>query len=251
MSAVSPGVINVDHLRLVPVMPRPVPLANEPGMPSSPLILPDWVALVRQLSEELAQANAALTEVRSLLAGTQAGERRARHQALHDGLTALPNRAYFRDSLAQALRVERRPCQLAVLMIDLDGFKQVNDLHGHDAGDELLCIIAARLHRAVRAEDMVARLGGDEFTCLLRGVNDPLTLQRVACKVFDAVSAPVKIGEVNLAVRPSIGIACCPPDGASPEALLKHADLAMYQAKRGQTGYAFFAPGLVLNAPSA
>jgi diguanylate cyclase (GGDEF)-like protein len=242
MSAVAPGVLDADHLRLVPSLWRQGPLAPSaigPGESGSPMVLPDWVALVQQLSGELAQANAALAEVRTLLAGTQAGERRARHQALHDGLTALPNRAHFRDSLAQALCADAGPVQLTLFVIDLDGFKQVNDQHGHDAGDELLCIIAARLHRAVRAEDMVARLGGDEFACLLHGVNDRQTAQRVACKVFDAVSAPVKIGDVCLAVRPSIGIARCPQGGAAPEVLLKQADLAMYQAKRGQTGYAF------------
>jgi diguanylate cyclase (GGDEF)-like protein len=129
-----------------------------------------------------------------------------------------------------------------VLYLDLDGFKPINDLHGHDAGDELLRIVAARLARSIRAEDMVCRLGGDEFACLL---SDPLNRERLghlACKLFDAVSAPLQLGPLKLTVRPSIGIAVCPTDGATTDALLKCADAAMYRAKRHQSGYAFFDP---------
>ncbi len=107
----------------------------------------------------------------------------------------------------------------------------------------MLRIVAARLARSVRADDMVSRVGGDEFACLLADVPSREQLSHLACKMFDAVSAPMKIGQLKLTVRASIGIAVCPTDGASAEALLKSADNAMYRAKRQNTGYAFFAEG--------
>lgn len=260
-----PAQIDADHLRLMPMLShladglpqpgsswrwppvhgavmatQPTPLFGDVAARRSQSDPVDWPAMVDQLSEALNEARRALSEVQAELADTRAGERRARHQALHDGLTSLPNRGHFREQLACCLAETSPPTEhLAVLVLDLDGFKQINDTHGHDAGDELLCIIAARLHRAVRAEDMVSRLGGDEFACLLAGVPNQAQLRRLACKLFDAVAAPVKIGEMRLAVRPSIGIARYPLDGLTPESLLKQADLAMYQAKRAQTGYAF------------
>lgn len=195
----------------------------------------------RQLKMEVLSAQAALAQARTELAGTRAGERRARHLALHDGLTSLPNRRFFRERLDVALtNAEPLRPALALLYLDLDGFKPINDAHGHDAGDELLKIVAARLSRVVRAGDMVSRLGGDEFACLLADSVDRQHLSHLASKVFDAVSAPLKIGKLKLTVRPSIGIAICPTDGDTAEALLKSADAAMYRAKRHQSGYAFF-----------
>jgi diguanylate cyclase len=168
-------------------------------------------------------------------------ERRVQHLARHDDLTALPNRSFFRERLGRALAAgEARRQSLAVLYLDLDGFKPINDQHGHDAGDELLRVVAARLSRAVRAGDMVSRLGGDEFGCLLADAGGREQLGHRARKLLEAVSAPLQIGAVQLTVRPSIGIAVGPADGATAEALLKSADLAMYQAKRQGSGYAFF-----------
>ena len=196
----------------------------------------------RQLEAEVSSAQKALVQARAELVGTQAGERRARHLALHDGLTALPNRGFFRERLDHALtQVDPGHQTLAVLYLDLDGFKRVNDTHGHDAGDELLRVVAERLIRAVRAEDMVSRLGGDEFACLLAELPPGRAqLTRLACKLFDALSAPFKIGKLRLTVRASIGIAMCPGDGMTAEGLLRNADTAMYRAKREQTGYEFF-----------
>jgi diguanylate cyclase (GGDEF)-like protein len=194
----------------------------------------------RQLKREVLSAQAALIQARSELVGTRAGERRARHLALHDGLTALPNRAHFYERIEKALNgpdPQRPP--LALLYLDLDGFKEINDTHGHEAGDEMLKIIAARLTRAVRGGDVVSRLGGDEFACLVAGSIGRQHLERFATKVFDAVSAPMRIGRLELAVRPSIGIAICPADGETAEALLKSADAAMYHAKRHGLGHAF------------
>ena len=194
-----------------------------------------------QLELEVFDAQSALAQACTELAGTQAGERRARHLALHDGLTSLPNRSFFRERLDRALaHAEPHPQALAVLYFDLDGFKAINDAHGHDAGDELLRIVAARLARAVRAEDVVGRLGGDEFACLLADLPSREQLSHLACKLYDAVSTPFQLGKLKLTIRPSIGIAMCPDHGATSEALLKNADTAMYHAKRHQSGYAFF-----------
>jgi diguanylate cyclase (GGDEF)-like protein len=194
----------------------------------------------QQLEREIFDARTALAFARAELVGTQDGERRARHLSLHDGLTSLPNRSFFHERLDRALaHLEPERPALAVLYLDLDGFKPINDAHGHDAGDELLRIVAVRLSRAVRAEDVVGRLGGDEFACLLVGLLNREQLSQLACKLFDAVSAPLTIGQLKLSVCPSIGIAMCPTDGATAEALLKSADAAMYSAKRHRTGYAF------------
>lgn len=195
----------------------------------------------QRLELEVFDTRTALAQSRSELASTQMQEKRARHLAQHDSLTSLPNRGFFGERLDHALAAAapaRQP--LAVLYLDLDGFKQINDSHGHATGDELLRIVAARLTQTLRTGDIVSRLGGDEFACLLRALPSQEQLRHLACKLFDAVSAPVRIGLLKLTVRPSIGIAVCPADGAPAEALLRNADAAMYRAKREQTGYAFF-----------
>ena len=196
----------------------------------------------QRLELELFEARSALAQARSEIVGTRADELRARHLAFHDGLTLLPNRSFFRQRLEQALdeRGQAPGPILAVLYLDLDGFKPINDEHGHETGDELLKIVAARLTRTVRAEDMVSRVGGDEFACLLGGVPTRDQMTELARKLFHAIAATVQIGDVRLKVRPSIGIALCPTDGVSADALLKTADAAMYRAKRRQTGHAFF-----------
>jgi len=194
----------------------------------------------QNLELEVFDAKTELAQARAELVGTQEGERRARYLALHDSLTSLPNRGYFVERLEHALALaapQRRP--LSVMYLDLDGFKPINDAHGHAAGDELLRIVAARLSHAVRAEDMVSRLGGDEFGCLLSGLEGREQLAQLAGKVFDAVSAPCKVGALRLVVRASIGIAMWPGDGETPDALLHNADAAMYHAKRHNLRHAF------------
>ena len=195
----------------------------------------------KRLERALVEVQAALAQSQAELADTRHGERRARHLALHDSLTGLPNRRCFRERLDRALaQVEPTRPGLTVLYIDLDGLKTINDRHGHDTGDELLKIVASRLRASLRAQDLVSRLGGDEFACLLTDLLNREQLAHLACKLFDTVSAPMQIGERGLVVRPSIGIVTCPADGTTGAALLKHADTAMYCAKREQTGYAFF-----------
>lgn len=200
-----------------------------------------------RLERELQEVRSALAAARLELAGTRDGERRALHLAEHDGLTALPNRSCFQarldETLAKTLTAAApggEAPKLAVLFLDLDDFKPINDRHGHQTGDELLRIVAQRLSRAVRGGDMVCRLGGDEFACLLATPMGREQLSHVASKLFDAISAPLTVGPLELTVRPSIGIAMCPDDGNTAAALLQHADTAMYRAKRRQLGYSFF-----------
>jgi diguanylate cyclase (GGDEF)-like protein len=196
----------------------------------------------RAVELALSQAQAALVKLHAELADTRTAERQARHRALHDSLTSLPNRACFRARLEQSItHAETARQSLAVMYIDLDGFKRINDTHGHAIGDEMLRIVAVRLTRAMRAEDVVARLGGDEFAALL-SVVPPCEgrLERLARQLSKIVAEPFQLGERRLTVRPSIGIAVWPGDGASAEMLLRHADAAMYRSKRARTGHAFF-----------
>jgi diguanylate cyclase (GGDEF)-like protein len=199
-------------------------------------------ARAEDLERALSEAQAAAAKLRTELAGTRAAEREASHRALHDSLTSLPNRAAFGARLAQAIsHADPASQSLAVMYIDLDGFKHINDTHGHAIGDEMLRIVAARLTRAMRADDVVGRLGGDEFAALL-SVVPPCAgrLERLARELTEIVAEPFQLGTLSLTVRPSIGIAAWPGDGATVEALLCHADAAMYRAKRARSGHAFF-----------
>jgi diguanylate cyclase (GGDEF)-like protein/PAS domain S-box-containing protein len=168
------------------------------------------------------------------------------YQALHDALTGLPNRMLFYDRLTQALAQGRRhDDRLAVLFLDLDQFKVVNDTLGHAAGDRLLVEIAGRLQRTVRASDTVARVGGDEFTFLLPGIDRAEDAARAAQKILDAVSRPLEIDGHQLYVTTSIGISLFPADGEEAEALLSGADIAMYRAKDlGRNGYQLSSPAM-------
>lgn len=195
----------------------------------------------QHLELEVFSTKAALAQARTELAGTQAAKTQYRQPGLHDSQTSPPSLSFFRERLDQTLTLAAPHCPaLAVLYLDLDGFKPLNEAHGHDAGDELLWIVATRLTRAVRTEDMLSHLGGDAFACLVADVSSREQLIHLASALFDVVSAPVKIGQIKVNLRPSIGIAMCPGDGATAEALIKNADVAMYRAKRQQTGYAFF-----------
>jgi diguanylate cyclase (GGDEF)-like protein/PAS domain S-box-containing protein len=160
------------------------------------------------------------------------GEARVQHLAFHDPLTGVPNRLLFLDRLgvavAQAHRLEQN---LAVLFLDLDHFKRINDSLGHPAGDELLRSVAGRLTGCVREGDTVARLGGDEFMALLPGVGTEADAATVGRKILDAVRVPVRLQGRELVVTASIGIAIYPADGLETEALIRNADRAMYRAK--------------------
>jgi diguanylate cyclase (GGDEF)-like protein/PAS domain S-box-containing protein len=168
------------------------------------------------------------------------------HLAYHDPLTGLPNRQLFLDRLSVAIaRAQRRHEALAVLFIDLDRFKVINDSLGHPIGDLLLKEVGKRLRRSLREEDTVARLGGDEFTAILLGGAAPAQVSRVAQKIREAVKAPLLLGGHELAVSTSIGIGLFPTDGTDPQTLLRSADTAMYRAKElGRDGHQFYTAAL-------
>jgi diguanylate cyclase (GGDEF)-like protein len=164
------------------------------------------------------------------------------HQAFHDALTDMPNRSLFRDRAEQAIRLARRDGHsVAVLLLDLDRFKEINDTLGHHHGDLLLQQIGPRLSGALRESDTIARLGGDEFALLL-SVNSPAAAAHVASKVLASLSAPFPLQGMSLQVGASIGIACFPEHGIDVDALLQHADVAMYQAKEEHSGYELYTP---------
>jgi diguanylate cyclase (GGDEF)-like protein/PAS domain S-box-containing protein len=172
-------------------------------------------------------------------------EERLTHQAFHDPLTSLPNRSLFQDRLAMALG-RRRPAesQVAVLFLDLDRFKVVNDSLGHDMGDQLLVQVADRLRTCLRPEDTLARMSGDEFTVLIEDVHDLLATEQVANRLIDCLRSPFTIAGREVFVGVSIGIALG-ADDVQPEDLVRDADLAMYRAKeRGRRRYEVFAADL-------
>lgn len=159
-------------------------------------------------------------------------EEQIEHQAYHDALTGLPNRRLFRDRLTIALAHARRmDTPLAVVFLDLDRFKDVNDSLGHSFGDELLKAIAIRLKTALRQEDSIARMGGDEFTILIANLKTPNDAAKIAQKILEVVAQPLRIEGTEIFITTSVGIALFPSDGDTAEALLKNADHAMYRAK--------------------
>lgn len=159
-------------------------------------------------------------------------EERLRHMSGHDSLTGLTNRALLFDRLNTALKIARRnQSELAVLFIDIDGFKQVNDTHGHITGDALLQALAERLTGCVRESDTIGRLGGDEFVVLISGVDAQSGGANVAEKIRQALAEPIAVGPLLLQIAPSIGVARFPHDGIEATPLVQWADQAMYQAK--------------------
>ncbi len=206
---------------------------------------------VREVSEKLSVVNRALeSEVkhRHILdyrfAALAEQEEAARHAAFHDALTGLPNRALFVDRLEQGFAMAKRhDWTLVVMFLDLDNFKSINDTYGHDVGDTVLKAVGQRLRDNSRGDDTVCRLGGDEFLYLLQEAPDKLTIAAVAEKLINAIRVPciIKQGdqEISLSVQASIGIAIFPKDGDSSNELVKHADTAMYLAKRKKCGFLF------------
>ncbi|MFI7545473.1 putative bifunctional diguanylate cyclase/phosphodiesterase [Actinoplanes sp. NPDC049599] len=207
------------------------------------LVLGPVAATVR--AQERRDVLAAFAEQASL-ALTGAHSIAAVRQAYHDGLTGLPNRTLFLERLDRALDVSARSrARIAVLFLDLDLFKQVNDTLGHAAGDELLRGVAGRLRAAVRGGDMAARLGGDEFAILLEPVDDPAQAGEIAERISAAVAQPFTIAGKEVLTRASIGIALSDPGTAAGDDLVQDADVAMYRAKKSRPGsYLLFEPGM-------
>jgi len=183
--------------------------------------------------DEVGHLTAAFNRVLSTLLASRAA---MEHLALHDSLTGLPNRKLLNDRLGQALaQAERRGTVFALLYMDLDGFKPINDTHGHDAGDEVLRQVARRLGGVVRKGDTVARIGGDEFAILLVDLTDAgAEAALVADKCVKAMTAPIPFAGLALTVGLSIGLACYPEDGRGADELLAHGDRAMYGVKRAK-----------------
>jgi diguanylate cyclase (GGDEF)-like protein/PAS domain S-box-containing protein len=166
------------------------------------------------------------------------------HLAHHDHLTGLPNRLYLAANLPGALEeASRNSTVLAVLFLDLDRFKHVNDSRGHETGDKLLKTVANRVRSTMRAQDLVVRMGGDEFVVVMKGVVDTDEVREAATRVINALSAPMVIDGRTLVTTVSIGVALYPHDGADMGELLRHSDTAMYQAKdRGRNNFQLFSP---------
>ncbi len=206
---------------------------------------------VQQCAEDLAIVNDALAEeidarhkLESQLSRSEAAlsksklqERKSRHSALHDAATGLSNMTLFNDRLRNGLaQAQRHGWRLAVMFIDLDEFKGINDRHGHDIGDRVLQMTAQRLQTFVRGGDTISRRSGDEFLFLMLEAKDENNAANLAAKIIDTVAQPCEVEGVKLTVRPSIGIAVYPEDGQSVQELLKNADIAMYAAKQQKSG---------------
>ncbi len=175
--------------------------------------------------------------------------RKIQHQVLHDSLTGLPNRVLLSDRLEQSIRLAARTNHpFALLMIDLNGFKAINDTYGHHAGDEVLVCVAQRLMHILRKSDTVARLGGDEFAVLLTDAGAAYANQ-LAQKIIFSMKKAVELSECRLYVGASIGISVYPQHGDDIHTLVKHADAAMYVAKRGNSGVATYSGVEILHQP--
>ena len=181
---------------------------------------------------ELSDIKDDLADVRDDLLKSQAKEEESRKVALHDVLTGLPNRVLFKESLDYGLiQAKRHGWKLAVLFMDIDNFKNINDSYGHDMGDKVLLMVADRLKSATRGEDTVSRWGGDEFVCLLLEIKQEADVTHLAEMIVKRISEAFKIKGVVFSIRVSIGIAMYPADGETADILFKNADTAMYKAK--------------------
>lgn len=164
----------------------------------------------------------------------------ATEASLHDLLTGLPNRVLFYDRLEHGLeQAKRHGWNLAVMFLDLDNFKQINDKYGHDVGDKVLLTVAKKLKENTRSDDSICRLGGDEFLYLLMEVKNESEVTKIIKKLIKTIELPCDDIDLNLVVKLSIGVSLFPKNANNLEDLIKSADVAMYTAKQGKLGYAF------------
>lgn len=202
---------------------------------------------VQDAAEELSIVNQALENevnerhlLEHQLAAAEKQEKAARHVSFHDPLTGLPNRVLFNDRLEHGLaQATRHNWTLAVMFLDLNGFKGINDTYGHDIGDRVLQTISQRLKENTRDDDTVSRHGGDEFLYLLMEVRDERDIDLIAQNILNVIQVPCDVGVHGLTIRASIGISIFPKDGTTADRLVKRADKAMYHAKQTKSGYAF------------
>jgi diguanylate cyclase (GGDEF)-like protein/PAS domain S-box-containing protein len=196
------------------------------------------ISVVRNAHGEIDSYIASFTNISE----QKEAEAKIHHIAHHDPLTGLPNRLHLQAVLEQSLALARREgSELALMFVDLDRFKEVNDSLGHTVGDALLVEVAHRLRESCRESDFVARLGGDEFVVALSGTEVARAAQVVAEKILVRLAEPCRVGDHDIRTTPSVGIAVFPRDGDSIDALMNRADVAMYQAKgRGRNNFVFF-----------
>lgn len=207
-------------------------------------IYPQWLSIsaVYNDGQQLTHYVGVATDI----TGRKESEQRMEQLAHYDHLTQLPNRLLFHDRLRHAIhQAERLKRSVGVMMIDLDGFKKVNDTLGHTVGDELLILVGQRLQRAVRKADTVARMGGDEFVAIFDDTHDAENITLIADKIVASLATVFQIGGHDIFVSSSVGIALYPKDGEQVDTLLKHADIAMYYVKgAGKNSFRFFTPEL-------
>jgi diguanylate cyclase (GGDEF)-like protein len=198
----------------------------------------------KRLEDDLRAANELLERrVRARTEELELVTEQLRHQALHDALTGLPNRALLYDRIQQSILAMRRDGRpFALLFLDLDGFKEINDTFGHHAGDLLLGKVGARLRTILRGDDTIARLGGDEFAILLGAVDQPTHAAAVGAQLIAALEQPFVIDDRKVVTGASIGVAYCPEHGSDPTTLMRHADIAMYAAKANRGGLMIYDP---------
>lgn len=193
------------------------------------------------IESELANTKTDLAEVRDDLSKAQVKTEEAQQIALQDALTGLPNRASFEQGLDHGLiQAKRHGWGLAVLFIDIDKFKNINDCYGHDLGDQVLLMVANSLKSLVRGEDIVSRWGGDEFVCLLLEVKQEADVIHLAEKMINRIAEAREFNGIVLSIRASIGIAIYPADGDTADVIFKNADTAMYKAKETEKGVVLF-----------
>ncbi len=196
---------------------------------------------VKRIEARLGASQEALEVHKTALLVSEEKEKAAQKMAMHDPLTQLPNRRLFDDRLVHAISLaERHDWVLVIMFLDLDSFKGINDSLGHAAGDVVLKEVADRLLRHSRDEDTVCRGGGDEFLCLLVDFPDRTKIREVATRISNSIAQPIGIGDQQLIVRSSIGIAIYPDDGIRGDELLNNADAAMYRAKSNGDDWHFF-----------
>ncbi len=207
-------------------------------------------ALEKAVAERTAELKSANARLEAEIAERKLAEQRAQHLADHDALTGLPNRRLLEDRLTQALALSyRNRGQTAVMFVDLDRFKTINDSLGHSVGDLLLKEVAKRLVRQLRVVDTICRTGGDEFVVVLPEIKRSADAANVAQKIIENLSQPIQVEERELTVTPSIGISVFPDDGRDAETLIRNADAAMYHAKEsGRANYQFFTEQMNLSA---
>ena len=189
----------------------------------------------------LAESQSALANTEAALATAREGKRKAQLRALHDSTTGLPNRDLFDDRLGHAIaQAKRHDWTLAVMFLDLDRFKCINDTHGHAVGDGVLKEVAKRLLQHSRDEDTVCRNGGDEFLYLLMNPQGSENIERIAGVLLKNIAQPIAMDDLQPVIKASIGIAVYPDDGTTGEQLIRNADAAMYRAKQRMNGCVFF-----------